>query len=115
MAGFKDQNSFSFKLYTSNKIRSAYPDRVPVIVERHKGSRLPLIDKNKFLCPIELSGEKFISEIRKHITLTPGETLFIFVDNSIFPKSNMMGQIYNKYKNDDGFLYVTYREENTFG
>eukprot|EP01098_Paradermamoeba_levis_P013538 TRINITY_DN619_c0_g1_i3.p1 TRINITY_DN619_c0_g1~~TRINITY_DN619_c0_g1_i3.p1 ORF type:complete len:104 (+),score=28.01 TRINITY_DN619_c0_g1_i3:237-548(+) len=100
----------------STKIKVAYSDRVPVIVERAPKSDVPEIDKNKFLAPSELKVEKFMEEIRKHIKLTPEKSLFIFVGKGTTLQPNrLMGEVYEKYKDEDGFLYITYSGENTFG
>ena len=46
-----------------------YPDRIPVIVERGGTSLLPLIDKNKFLVPTDLTAYHFNYIIRKRMSL----------------------------------------------
>ncbi|GAA5982691.1 hypothetical protein JCM11641_002338 [Rhodosporidiobolus odoratus] len=40
---------------------------------------------------------------------------FIFVDEVLPPTAAMMSMIYDEHKDEDGFLYVTYSGENTFG
>jgi GABA(A) receptor-associated protein len=65
--------------------------------------------------PLDCSVGKFSYEIRKHIQLSPEKTIFLFVNNTIPPTSAMMSQIYDQYKDEDGFLYVTYSGENFFG
>jgi GABA(A) receptor-associated protein len=78
-------------------------------------SDVPPIDKQKFLVPLDCTVGKFNYEIRKHIQLSPEKTIFLFVNNTIPPTSAMMSQIYDQYKDEDGFLYVTYSGENFFG
>lgn len=41
--------------------------------------------------------------------------IFVFVNNTLPPASSLMSQIYNDHKDEDGFLYVTYSGESTFG
>jgi len=40
---------------------------------------------------------------------------FLFVEDVLPPSSALMSQIYEKHKDSDGFLYITYSGENTFG
>jgi hypothetical protein len=57
-----------------------YPDRIPVIVERLSTSFLPLIDKNKYLVPNDLTVYHFVYIIRKRLSLDSTESLFLFVN-----------------------------------
>jgi GABA(A) receptor-associated protein len=41
--------------------------------------------------------------------------LFLFINNSIFSSNITINSIYDANKNEDGFLYVTYSKESTFG
>merc|ERR1712232_1135224 len=99
------ENSFESRRDVAAKIRKQYPDRIPVIVERDPKSRIPDIEKKKFLAPADISVAKFISEIRKHIKLSRSETLFVFVNGNVLPQPNItMTQLYSQSKDEDGFL-----------
>lgn len=79
-------------------------------------STVPSIDKKKYLVPSDLTVGQFIYVIRKRIKLTPEQALFLFVDDGILPPvAQLMSSIYDEYKDEDGFLYMTYSGENTFG
>lgn len=41
--------------------------------------------------------------------------LFLFTNGIIPSNTESMGFIYNKYKDNDGYLYINYAFENTFG
>lgn len=46
-------------------IRSKFPNKVPVIVERYQKEKdLPILDKTKFLVPEELTLSQFVTIIR---------------------------------------------------
>ncbi|KFK26531.1 hypothetical protein AALP_AA8G261100 [Arabis alpina] len=97
------------------RIREKYPDRIPVIVEKAEKSDIPTIDKKKYLVPADLTVGQFVYVIRKRIKLSAEKAIFIFVDNVLPPTGALMSAVYEEKKDDDGFLYVTYSGENTFG
>ena len=116
MSKHKKNHTFEQRTDEIKKIRSKYPQKIPVVVERAADSRnVPEIDKNKFLVPEELTVGQFLFVIRKRIKLEPEQALFIFINNELPPTSALMSHIYEKHKSDCGFLYVTYSGESCFG
>ena len=69
----------------------------------------------EFLVPSDLTCGQFVYVIRKRIKLSPEKALFIFCNNQLPPTSALMSSIYAEHKDNDGFLYVTYSGENSFG
>ena len=37
------------------------------------------------------------------------------INNTLCPSNTNIGQVYNDMRDEDGFLYITYSSENTFG
>jgi len=97
------------------RIKNKYPNRIPIIVEKKKDSELPDIDKSKFLVQKDMIINQFIYIIRKKINLKPNEAIFVTINNQMCISNQSLSEIYDKHKNDDGFLYITYSSENTFG
>ncbi|XP_020243337.1 autophagy-related protein 8C-like [Asparagus officinalis] len=58
---------------------------------------------------------QFVYVVRKRIKLSAEKAIFIFVKNTLPPTAAMMSSIYEENKDEDGFLYMTYSGENTFG
>tara|TARA_Y100000389_G_scaffold204028_2_gene254592 strand:+ start:816 stop:1178 length:363 start_codon:yes stop_codon:yes gene_type:complete len=113
---FKKNNSFGKRKINYDTIMKNYHDRIPVIVEKDKHSQyLNDIDKNKFLVPHELTLAQFLYIIRQRCNLEPAQSLYLFCGNTLPPTSHTLGNIYNECKDDDGFLYIKYCAENTFG
>jgi len=112
---FKDQHTFEKRAAESNRIRSKYPDRIPVIAERASSSSIPDIDKKKYLVPADLTMGQFVYVIRKRIKLAPDAAIFVFVNGALPPAGEMMSAVYKAHADKDGFLYVTYSGESTFG
>ena len=101
--------------FESNRIRVKYPDRIPVIVEKSPISDVPDLDKKKYLVPSDLTVGQFVYVIRKRVKLSAEKAIFIFVNNKLPPTASLMSTIYEENKDEDGFLYVLYSGENTFG
>jgi GABA(A) receptor-associated protein len=113
---FKDQHSFDKRKNEADRIRKKYPDRIPVIAEKAEKSSIPDIDKKKYLVPADLTVGQFVYVIRKRINLQPEKAIFIFVNNNAIPATAaLMSQVYKEQRDKDGFLYVTYSGESTFG
>lgn len=114
---FKNIHNLKERTSESHRIMSKYPDRVPFICQRSQKSfqDTPYIDKTKYLLPKDLTMGQFLYVIRKRLKLPSEKALFIFVDNYIPSTSQMAIDIYNRHKDPDGFLYLYYSCENTFG
>ena len=115
---FIEKYTFSERHHECNSIMTKYLDRIPIICEKnYNDNSLPDIDKHKYLVPHEITVGEFICVIRKRIQLQPGDSLFLFVGqfSSIIPSNVCINSLYDQHKNMDGFLYITYSKENTFG
>ena len=114
---FKRANTFEKRLELCNRIKVKYPDRLPVIVETLPNMNINF-DSKKFLTPRDISMGGFLTELRKHTKLSPEEALYIFCGDKngvLVPTNQTINEIYEKYKDEDGFLYITVALENTFG
>jgi GABA(A) receptor-associated protein len=113
---------FEKRVELSQRIQIKYPRYVPVIVDR-RDKNSPAITKHKFLIPHDVSVSKLMMTIRNHIEIKPETSIFLTVvsrtkgsKNGIMPVgSAYIGDIYDKHKDDDGFLYIVYSLENVFG
>ncbi|CAL5083188.1 unnamed protein product [Urochloa decumbens] len=112
---FKMDHEIERRQSESARIRNKYPDRIPVIVEKSGKTDVPDIDKKKYLVPGELTVGQFIHVVRKRIKLSPEKAIFVFVNNTLPPIASLMSAIYEENKDEDGFLYMTYSGESTFG
>jgi GABA(A) receptor-associated protein len=113
---FIDTYTFSERSTEATRILQKYNDRVPIICERNsKDITAPYIDKNKYLVPHDLTVGQFIYVIKKRLRMSPTEALFIFINGNVVSNHSTMSFIYPKLKDMDGFLYITYAKEATFG
>ncbi|GJP49569.1 hypothetical protein CLOM_g8763 [Closterium sp. NIES-68] len=114
-SAFKKEHPLEKRKAEAARIREKYPDRIPVIVEKAPRGDIPEIDKKKYLVPAELPVGQFVFIIRKRIKLHPEKAIFVFVNSVLPPTASLMSAIYEEHKDPDGFLYMTYSGETTFG
>ncbi|NP_001238323.1 uncharacterized protein LOC100305892 [Glycine max] len=114
-SSFKLEHPLERRQAESARIRDKYPDRIPVIVEKAERSDIPDIDKKKYLVPADLTVGQFVYVVRRRIKVSAEKAIFVFIYNTLPPTAALMSSIYEENKDDDGFLYMTYSGENTFG
>ena len=112
---FKNKYSFEKRSQESKTIKEKYIDRIPVIVQKHHDCDLPDVDKCKYLVPKDMTMSQFMFFIRKRIRLDSSQTLFFTINHDLVSSSTLLSSVYHDRKDDDGFLYVTYTNENVFG
>lgn len=112
---FKYEFSFEHRQKESARILAKYSDKVPILCEKANQPNLPVIDKNKYLVPNDITVGQFMYIIRQKIKLKPEEALYLFIGGKIVSNTALIGYIYETEKDEDGFLYVLYSKENTFG
>ena len=108
---YLEKTEFDFKKKHSFSKRK---DESAVIVERFSMD-LPELDRKKYLVPDDLSMANFMYVIRKRIKISEEKSIFLFINNKIIQMSKLMGEIYDKNRDEDGFLYIKYCGESTFG
>jgi GABA(A) receptor-associated protein len=114
---FKKEFTFEERFAESKRVFARHPDKIPVICERSPaaGRDCPFIDKKKYLTPPDCTVGQFLYVIRKQLRLPSEKALFLFVNGTIPPTTSLIKEIYARHKDVDGYLYVTYAQENTFG
>ncbi len=114
---FKQSFDFESRSAESKRICAKYPGRVPVVVERSRSSSaLPPIDKPKFLAPKELTVGQFLFVIKNRLHCSSEQAMYLLAnDTTLMNASSRMDAAFAQYRDDDGFLYVAYAMENTFG
>ena len=113
---FRARYSLEQRSAEASRIHDKFPGRIPCIVQKAKSSKtMPTIDKEKFLVPGDLTIGQFIFVIRKRIALDSDKALFVFVGNTLPTTGTLMRELFRAHAEDDGFLYLTYCGESTFG
>jgi GABA(A) receptor-associated protein len=114
-SNFAAAHPFEDRLSESRRVRDKHRGSAPVIVEPHD-DKTPVIDKSKFLVPWELTYGQLVYVVRKRLKMTSDQSIFLFCDRSILPlPCDTIRDIHRAHGSSDGFLYITYALENTFG
>ena len=111
---YKETRSFEDRCRESAVMLNRFPDRVPVIIQ-HRGNA-PEIDKRKYMAPKEIQFAQFVFVLRKRLRMQPEQALFFFTSsNTVVIANQRVADIYSTHADEDGFLYIFYSLENTFG
>ncbi|KAJ3354043.1 DNA topoisomerase 2 [Allomyces javanicus] len=113
---FKTKYRFDERVDQAVRLRTKYPEFVPVICEVGDRTDLPPLDRTKYIVPGDVTVGQFMYVIRKRIRVPPEKALFLFTSSKTIPAtSTLMTTAYSWYGDEDGFLYLTVTGENTFG
>ncbi|KRZ12608.1 Microtubule-associated proteins 1A/1B light chain 3B [Trichinella zimbabwensis] len=99
-------------------IRKKYPTKVPIIIEKHrKDISLPLMEKNKFLIPQEVTVLQLIAMLRNRLEIPQRCVLYFTINGHLLTASinDTMADLYLKFHDEVGFLYLQYFSQDCFG
>lgn len=123
--GFKEEHTLEQRKAESARVRAKFGTRAAVIVEPGPGAEALLLPasaaaearKRKYLVPRDLTLGQFVYTLRVRMRLPPEKALFLYVGSAseLPPTSELMGALDSRLRDPDGFLYITYMSENTFG
>ena len=98
------------------KYKSKGLNCVPVVIENADGATIGEVLRCNYMADRELTMARLMWQIRKTIKLGEAESIYFMIANTHIPNSkDKIGVIYDKYKDEDGFLYISFAGENTFG
>ena len=113
---FKKVLSLEKRKEEYQKIKSKLSSKIPIICEKDPRSLIEPIAKTKFLVNPQMNVSSFNEIIRKKLNLEAKEGIFLLVKGkNVITGNQTMQEIYEHYKDEDGFLYITYASESVWG
>ena len=109
-APLTDRQSQSFRLV------KRFPDKHPVIIDRCN-RRDPSIDTHKYLVNNYSTVAELMYLLRKKLKVDSSQAIFFFLDNTMVSGNMTISQLNHtcNLKYNDGFTYLFYSLEHTFG
>ena len=117
MEQFKNDNKFEKRKTDTNNIMNKYPNKIPVYLSRGMMNKtMGEYDKRKFLVGDDMKLINFLNIVRTNYKIDSSKSLYLMINDKVLVENMLsMRVIHNKYKDEDGYLYISYYEENVFG
>lgn len=111
---FQQIHSFEERKRMSAGLLQKNSNLCPIILEKSDQCELLNLPKNQMLIKRELTIGQLLYLVREKLKLTSQDSLFLFVDNEKVPSIHQtVGKVYDTSKHKDGFLYITYGNDNS--
>lgn len=117
IGNFKGSHNIHERLQMSLVARKTRPKHVPIILERFPRSGMAYPQHGQHIClvPGHITMGQFQARLRRSLKMDSNWALFVMVGGVLAPTSQCLGALYAELAESDGFLYVSYVEESTFG
>ena len=112
---FRTRYSLEDRIQTFKNLKAKYPERIPIIVNIDPKLKVNGNNPRKYLIDPTWTLSQLLINLRESIMLKSNQALFLFINNTMIPPNQLLTQVYDKYKDIDGFLYINCMPENTFG
>ena len=126
---FKEQLSFEERKRKAEELLSTYPERIPMIIEKDRTllekerseentneKIIPNTTKTKFLISKTDIVDNIIILVKNQLQISSEQAIFLLANNKYALSGNsLMSTVYKKYKDEDGFLYLTFVFESVWG
>jgi|LauGreDrversion4_2_1035121.scaffolds.fasta_scaffold43810_6 GABA(A) receptor-associated protein len=111
---YKLKKTFEDRKHECDTILNKYPDKLPVIINECSVELRDKI-KRKMLIQKDMTVGQYMHSVRTKFNLKSEDAVLMFVNGSFPSSSTLMSYLHDKYKDKDGFLYVSILKENVFG
>ena len=113
---FKEERTFEQRKKENEIVFKDYPTKITIICEKAPNAKLIEIPKTKYLVDKTVKSSQFYATIKNHLKIDEKEAIFLLINGKITLSQNeTMGEIYKKYKDKDGFLYIAYASQEIWG
>lgn len=115
---FKHHYPLEKRMQWSQEASMKYSNKLPLIVEKdHKCQALDDLSNPKFLMPRTFMITEVQMIVRRKLNIKKEQGLFMMVNDGkeMIKANESLESVYDKYKDEDGFLYILYTQENIYG
>jgi hypothetical protein len=112
---FKVSKSFDDRKSQAEALLIKHPGLMPIILKPSMSSRLPEVNK-QVLCKANMTVGMLLQHVRVQLKLPDSEGLFMFINGRDMVSTEMLiTQLYDSHKDDDGYQYIMYSEQEILG
>ena len=118
MMEFKFKKEFSLEQRKQDSANILSKFRIPVICEMAPNSHFEKVpkEKTKYLCPSDMSISQLSFLIRSKLKLAQDVSIYLLIKGkTAIGGDETIQQLYNTFKDEDGFLYIAYSSEIIWG
>ena len=116
MIGFRTRIPLQQRISTRCAVIARRPDHLPVVLERGT-AQTPWMDRERFLPHHTVTAGELMAVVRRRLSISSTQALFMSTSGGVLvAPQQLLSDLYAKYRDDeDGFLYLRYSLESTFG
>ena len=113
---FKKALDLEARKQKSKEIILTYPNHIPIIIESDPKLNVKKLSKTKYLFSDDQSIDIITPFLTKDLELPSEQAIFFTINGKYsIPSNIMLRDIYEKYKDEDGFLYIVCSPESVWG
>ena len=113
------QRSLEERKLKFEQLKTSFPEKLPVVAVKAKNCTLTVNDEFKFVVDKTILGNGFMTKIKGYQKLDDNQILFITVlgknKKITLNLDANIGKVYDKHKQEDGFLYFEYSNLDSLG
>ena len=113
-SNFKESTSYKDRRLVFFKVISIHSNQIPVVVEPTDQRKMYFPTLKLILKP-RMRILLISMLIRHKLRLSTSEGIFLFCNNINLPANAFLENIYAKFRDDDGFLYITVSNIDCYG
>lgn len=116
MIGFHTRIPLTQRIETRLAAIARRPNHLPVVLERGT-SDTPMMDRERFLPHNSVTAGELMAVVRRRMRVQSTQAIFFSTTTGVLVNpQQLLSELYAKYRDEeDGFLYLRYSLESTFG
>lgn len=112
---FKSSHTLEERKAMIDRFMVKYEGFIPVILEKQHNSKIKRTNDGRFAVRKGSKMMTFAAMVKSKYKIRPEESIFYFIDNMMLSMESSIDALYEQYKSEDGILYITCVEQETFG